>query len=76
MVSLIYVLSVQVLDPQIVADAVVNQILSGKGRQIILGAETSWLAGIRGWPHWISQPLIHSSDGKVKLADEGMEKGG
>jgi hypothetical protein len=65
-----------VINPQLVADAVVKQVLSGKGRQIILGAEIGWLAGIRGWPHWLSQAMIHSSDGKIKLAQLGTEKTG
>ncbi|KAK3704871.1 hypothetical protein LTR37_013562 [Vermiconidia calcicola] len=65
-----------VLDPQVVSDAVVKQILSGKGRQIIVGGGTGWLAGIRAWPHWISQAILRSGDNKIKLADVGTERTG
>ncbi|KAM0718375.1 hypothetical protein Q7P37_005445 [Cladosporium fusiforme] len=43
-----------VIDPQTVADAVVKQVLSGRGQQIILGGGLGWISGLRGWPHWLS----------------------
>jgi hypothetical protein len=66
----------QILNPQVVADAVVAQVLSGKGRQIILAGDLGPVASIRGWPHWLSQTLIHLTDGKVELAKPGIEKTG
>lgn len=43
-----------IIDPQTVADAVVKQVMSGRGKQIILGGGLGWLAGARGWPHWVT----------------------
>lgn len=43
-----------IIEPQIVADAVVEQVLSGRGKQIILGGGLDWIAGARGWPHWLT----------------------
>jgi len=65
-----------VLDPVVVADAIVKQIISGKGKQLILGADTSLVAGIRGWPHWLAQTVLHSTDGQVNMAQQGMERTG
>jgi len=65
-----------VLNPQVVADAIVKQILSGNGRQIILGADIGFLSGIRGWPHWLAQAIIHAAGGRVKLVEKGTEKTG
>lgn len=45
------------LEPQTVADAVVKQVLSGRGKQIILGGGVGWIAGIRAWPSWLSGGL-------------------
>ena len=64
----------QIIDPNIVANAVVDQIISGRGRQIILGAEVGWLNGIRAWPHWLAQALIMSQDGAVDIAQIGEER--
>lgn len=43
-----------IIDPQTVADAVVGQVLSGRGKQVILGGGLGWISGVRGWPHWLS----------------------
>ncbi|KAK5175778.1 uncharacterized protein LTR77_000918 [Saxophila tyrrhenica] len=64
------------LDPTDVANAVVKQVLSGKGAQLIMGAETSFLAGIRGWPHWLAQTIIHATDGQANMAQKGAERTG
>jgi all-trans-retinol dehydrogenase (NAD+) len=46
-----------VLDPQVVADAVVKQVLSGRGRQIVLAPGVELIATIRAWPSWLSGGL-------------------
>jgi NAD(P)-dependent dehydrogenase (short-subunit alcohol dehydrogenase family) len=46
-----------IIEPQSVADAVVNQILSGRGKQILLAGGLGWIAGIRAWPSWLSGSL-------------------
>lgn len=43
------------IEPEDVAGAVVNQILSGYGAQIILPANLSWLSLFRGFPSWWQQ---------------------
>lgn len=45
------------IEPQTVADAVVNQVLSGRSKQIVLGGGIGWIAGIRAWPSWLSGGL-------------------
>jgi len=50
----------ELIDPRVVSDAVVGQILKCKGGQIILnGKAPDLLSGIRGWPHWISSSLMN-----------------
>jgi short-subunit dehydrogenase len=53
------------LEPETVRDAVVKQLLSGKGAQIILPERMSFfgLAGIRGWPSWL-QETVRNTLGK------------
>jgi len=46
-----------VIEPQVVADAVVNQVMSGRGRQILLAAGAEPLATVRSWPSWLSGGL-------------------
>ncbi|TKA76931.1 hypothetical protein B0A55_03116 [Friedmanniomyces simplex] len=50
-----------VMDPQIVSDAIVKQILSGRDKQVIVAPGAEWLSTLRAWPHWISRPLINAS---------------
>ena len=54
-------------------DAVVKQVLSGRGRQIILNAGNNWQDGIGSWPHWIKEALTRSGEGKVTLSKAGEE---
>jgi len=46
-----------VIEPQVVADAVVKQVMSGRGRQIILASGAEPLATVRAWPSWVSGGL-------------------
>ena len=46
-----------VLDPQVVSDAVVKQIMSGRGGQIVLNGKLGFLANIRGWAHYLRVPF-------------------
>lgn len=46
-----------VIEPRVVADAVVKQVLSGRGRQLILAPGISAVATIRSWPSWLSGGL-------------------
>jgi len=56
-----------ILDPQVVSDAVVQQIMQARGRQILLAGGGEFVSGIRGWPHYISQGLIRVTDRTIVL---------
>lgn len=48
-----------VLDPQVVADAVVKQILSCRGRQILIAGNVGgFITQLRSFPHWLSTLLF------------------
>ncbi|KAJ5385703.1 hypothetical protein N7509_008244 [Penicillium cosmopolitanum] len=46
-----------ILEPEDVAHAIVSQILSGYGAQIILPASGSWVSSVRGFPLWLQEKL-------------------
>ncbi|EMD00883.1 hypothetical protein BAUCODRAFT_118611 [Baudoinia panamericana UAMH 10762] len=51
-----------------VTDAIVKQILSGRGRQIIVAPGLEWISVLRALPHWFQTSLYmleERSDGKV-----------
>jgi hypothetical protein len=54
-----------VLEPEEVSSAVVNQIVSGRGGQLILPAGHSFLSGIRGWPSWLQIALRNKVSGDI-----------
>ncbi|KIN06817.1 hypothetical protein OIDMADRAFT_107737 [Oidiodendron maius Zn] len=49
-----------VLEPETVAEAVVNQVLSGYGAQLILPARLSIFSGLRGFPSWLQESMRNS----------------
>ncbi|KAK0282405.1 hypothetical protein LTR57_011934 [Friedmanniomyces endolithicus] len=53
---------VPILTPEVVSEAVVAQIMRCKGGQIILAGGMGWLAGIRGFPQWVQQVLMMTTD--------------
>ncbi|KAL3446110.1 hypothetical protein BJX65DRAFT_296560 [Aspergillus insuetus] len=46
-----------VLDPDTVANAIVKQLYSGYGGQVILPARLNIMAGIRGFPSWLQESI-------------------
>jgi short-subunit dehydrogenase len=46
-----------VIEPYVVADAVVKQVLSGRGRQLILAPGVEFLSTMRSWPSWFVRAL-------------------
>jgi short-subunit dehydrogenase len=46
-----------ILEPEHVAHAIVSQILSGYGGQIILPEGGSWVSSVRGFPLWLQEKL-------------------
>ena len=49
-----------VLEPETVAEAVVQQILKGESAQIILPARLGMISSVRGWPSWLQEGLRNS----------------
>jgi len=68
---------VPILAPEVVTDAVVEQIMRCKGGQIILAGGMGWLAGIRGFPQWVQQVLMMTTDAgnRRAFAEKKMEDG-
>ncbi|KAK4569435.1 hypothetical protein LTR86_003198 [Recurvomyces mirabilis] len=64
-----------VIRPEQVSDAVVGQILSGRGGQVVLAAGMEWISSIRGWPQWVQQVLIVASDVGVRRGMAVKEEG-
>ncbi|KAF2765641.1 NAD(P)-binding protein [Teratosphaeria nubilosa] len=63
-----------ILRPEVVADAVVKQILSCRSGQIILPEGMTFLAGMRGWSHWLMQSALRLSEqGTPKAFEEHMK---
>jgi all-trans-retinol dehydrogenase (NAD+) len=54
------------IDPEMVANAVVKQILSKKSGQVILPSWMGFLSGIRGFPWWFQEVARDSSKGDVE----------
>lgn len=52
-----------VLEPEDVATTVVDQVVSGRGGQLILPPTHWFLSGIRGWPTWMSSGLRNKVSG-------------
>ncbi len=55
-------------EPEDLAGAVVKQIYSGNSGYVFFPRYFGLLAGIKGLPHWIQEPLRLSSANTVKAA--------
>lgn len=49
-----------VLEPEVVVDAVVKQVVSGKSAQLFLPPSASVLSMVRSWPSWLQESLRNS----------------
>jgi len=54
-----------VLEPETVVDAIVKQLLSGKGGQLILPVPLSRLSGLRGFPSWMQESIRNMAGGQL-----------
>jgi hypothetical protein len=45
------------MPPEVVADAVVKQVLSGRGAQLFIPPEQARFSNLRGWPNWMQELL-------------------
>lgn len=55
---------VRLMEPDVVAEAIVAQIVSKKGAQLFIPAPSSVVAGIRGWSTWL-QEIVRDGSGRV-----------
>ncbi|KAF2471295.1 dehydrogenase/reductase SDR family member 8 precursor [Lindgomyces ingoldianus] len=53
------------LEPQQVADAVVNQIASCSGGQVFLPSNSAKIGALRGWPNWIQEGIRDGTSASV-----------
>ena len=56
-----------ILRPEVVSDAVVKQILSGRGRQILVPENEMAVSLLRALPFWLTQPIM-------RIAERNMPK--
>jgi len=53
------------IDPEVIADAVVGQVLACRGGQLVLPGSLNLLACIRSFPNWL-QEIIRDQPGRIK----------
>ncbi|KAJ9497430.1 hypothetical protein H2202_007234 [Exophiala xenobiotica] len=69
-------LKVSMVEPEVVADAVLKQLYSGDSGQIVVPSSLSLATGIRGWPHWLHQMMLMDMSTSSKAATvAAMENG-
>lgn len=59
----------QVLKPIDVSNAVIKQIMSGKGKQIILAGNLGPAVHLRSLPHWLSQAIFQLGDSRNRVSE-------
>jgi len=65
------------IEPEDVAEAVVAQVFSGRGSQVILGGSGGLLGSIlRGLPHWMSYAVLRMGESQLNMYDMGPERAG
>ncbi|KAK6201932.1 hypothetical protein LQW54_009246 [Pestalotiopsis sp. IQ-011] len=60
----------KMLEPETVASAVVNQVASGRGGQLMLPWEISYLSGLRGFPIWLQEYFRDQNAGLLQWTHE------
>ncbi|EME46439.1 hypothetical protein DOTSEDRAFT_70438 [Dothistroma septosporum NZE10] len=56
----------KVIQPEMVSNAVVKQILTGRGKQVIIAPGTAGLVYLRSLPYWISNAGLQAADAGIK----------
>ncbi|CAK3758510.1 Estradiol 17-beta-dehydrogenase 11 [Lecanosticta acicola] len=64
----------KVIDPTMVSNAVVKQILSCRGKQIIIAPGTEALQYLRSLPIWLSQGLLQLADTNLKRMVQHLQR--
>lgn len=62
---------VAVMDPQMVSDAAVKQILSCRGAQLIIPNDYGVISCMRSFPHWLSQSMLRLGERAGERRREG-----
>lgn len=62
-----------IMEGETVADAIVSQVLSTEGAQLVLPQRLSVLACVRGFPNWLQQ-WIRNSDPNILIFSEPKVK--
>jgi all-trans-retinol dehydrogenase (NAD+) len=55
------------LEPEVIADAIVSQVVSGYGSQIFCPSNLSIISGIRGFPHWLQEAVRGAQKNVLQL---------
>lgn len=64
----------KLITPESVANAVVQQVLSGRGKQIVLNGNLPYfLTSLRGFPHWISGTILMGANRAMKVCFQVFE---
>ncbi|RDW66382.1 putative estradiol 17-beta-dehydrogenase 11 [Coleophoma cylindrospora] len=58
-----------VLEPEVVSNAIVDQVLSGNSGHIILPKSMNILSCIRGWPSWIQESIRNTTGQMLAMAE-------
>lgn len=53
------------LEPETVAEAIVEKVLAGSSGQVVLPGICNLYTGFRGWPHWMQNALRQSGHGTM-----------
>lgn len=70
-------LKASMVEPDLVADAVVRQLYSGNSGQLVVPSLYSMATGMRGWPHWLHQKILMGmSEGSKDATVSAMEAAG
>lgn len=63
----------KLMEPNVVSDAVLNQIFSARGGQIILPERLYFISMLRAFPNWV-QELLRDDKGKLCNEEVTMER--
>jgi all-trans-retinol dehydrogenase (NAD+) len=59
-----------VLEAQEVSDAIVMQVVSGRGGQLILPKEVNFLSTLRAWPSWLQTTIRNNIAPLLNFTEE------
>jgi len=65
----------KLITPESVANAIVKQVLSGRGKQIVLNGNLPYfLTTLRAWPHYLSSLILMGANKAMKATHAAQEK--